>query len=64
MSKIRDAQKPTDIGDWEGSNKRLRFEPSPRWVRIRFGGQIIADSKDMRLLYEPGYLPVYYFPKQ
>ena len=46
------------------SNQLLRFEPSPRWVRIRFGGQVIADSKRMRLLHETGYIPVYYFPNQ
>jgi uncharacterized protein (DUF427 family) len=39
------------------------FEPSPRWVRAMFGGTAIGDSKAMRLLYEPGKLPVYYFPE-
>ena len=46
------------------STQQLQFEPSPRWVRVMLNGQVIADSKRMRLLYEPGYLPVYYFPKQ
>ena len=46
------------------TNQELRFIPSPRWVRVMLNGQVIADSKRMRLLYEPGYLPVYYFPKQ
>ena len=39
-----------------------RLEPSPRWVRVRFGGQVVADSKRVLLLREPGRLPVYYFP--
>jgi uncharacterized protein (DUF427 family) len=38
------------------------LEPSPRWVRVRFAGQIVADSKRVMLLREPGRLPVYYFP--
>jgi uncharacterized protein (DUF427 family) len=37
------------------------LEPSPRWVRVRFTGQV-ADSKRVLLLREPGRLPVYYFP--
>jgi uncharacterized protein (DUF427 family) len=41
-------------------------EPSPRWVRVRFGGEIIADSKHVLLLrhYGPGRLPTYYFPRE
>ena len=38
------------------------LEPSPRWVRVRFAGQVVADSKRVLLLREPGRLPVYYFP--
>jgi uncharacterized protein (DUF427 family) len=43
---------------------RPELEPSPRWVRVRFAGQIVADSKRMLLLREPGRLPVYYFPQE
>lgn len=39
-----------------------RFEQSPKWVRVRFGGRFIADSKRAHLLFEPRHLPVYYFP--
>lgn len=40
-------------------------EPSPRWVRVKFGGEIVADSKHVLLLrqYSPGRLPTYYFPQ-
>ena len=40
-------------------------EPSPRWVRVKFGGAVIADSKRVLLLrqYGPGRLPTYYFPR-
>lgn len=40
----------------------ITLEPSPRRVRVRFGGEWIADSTDMRLMYEVNHLPVYYFP--
>ena len=42
--------------------ERIRVEPSPRRVRVRFGPEYVADSKRVRLLLEQGHLPVYYFP--
>jgi uncharacterized protein (DUF427 family) len=42
--------------------KSIRFEDSPRWVRVVFAGKVIADSKRVKLMFEPGRLPVYYFP--
>ncbi len=39
------------------------FGPSPRWVRVYFNRQLIADSKEMMLLRESDHLPLYYFPK-
>jgi uncharacterized protein (DUF427 family) len=42
----------------------LKIEPSQRWVRVKFGGEIIADSKHPLLLINYGreVLPTYYFP--
>jgi uncharacterized protein (DUF427 family) len=31
-------------------------------VRVKFGGEWIADSTDMVLMYEVNHLPIYYFP--
>ena len=42
---------------------RSEFEPSPRWVRVYFNSQLIADSRNMMLLRENNRLPLYYFPK-
>ena len=43
--------------------ERLLFaEPLRRRMRVRFGGEWIADSEDVVLLYEPGRYPVAYFP--
>lgn len=42
---------------------RITFEPSPRRVRVAFGGETIADSTGVRLLFETRHLPVYYFPR-
>jgi uncharacterized protein (DUF427 family) len=42
---------------------RGRHEPSPRWVRVRFAGETVADSRRVMLLREPGHLPIYYFPR-
>jgi uncharacterized protein (DUF427 family) len=40
-------------------------EPTARWIRVKFGGEMIADSKRAQLLiqYGPGGLPTYYFPQ-
>ncbi|HEY1795548.1 MAG TPA: DUF427 domain-containing protein [Stellaceae bacterium] len=42
---------------------RITFEPSPRRVRVKFGGETIADSTAANLLFETRHLPVYYFPR-
>lgn len=40
------------------------IEPSPRRVRVKFGGEIVADSERVLLLrqYDRKRLPTYYFP--
>lgn len=47
-------------------NHPVSIEQTPRWIRIKFGGKIIADSKSALLLleYGPGRLPTYYFPRE
>src|ERR1700753_174678 len=43
--------------------ERLLFaEPLRRRMRVRFGGQWVADSEDVVLLHEPGRYPVAFFP--
>jgi uncharacterized protein (DUF427 family) len=46
---------------------RPAVEPSPRWVRVKFGGTVIADSRRALLLCQYGglgQLPTYYFPQE
>jgi uncharacterized protein (DUF427 family) len=46
------------------SGEHLVFtEPAPKRVRVRFGGEWIADSRRALLLHETGHTPVYYFPR-
>jgi uncharacterized protein (DUF427 family) len=42
----------------------FRWEPSPRRVRVMFGGETIAESTRVMLLLEAGRLPIFYFPRQ
>lgn len=42
----------------------LYAEPLRRRMRVRFGGEWIADSEYVVLLHEPGRYPVAYFPRQ
>lgn len=41
-----------------------RLDESPRRVRTLLGGLVVADSRQMRLLYPPSRPPAYYFPEQ
>ncbi|MGQ0845411.1 MAG: DUF427 domain-containing protein [Sporichthyaceae bacterium] len=41
----------------------LYVEPLRRRMRVRLGGEWIADSEDVLLLHEPGRYPVAYFPR-
>ena len=43
-------------------DRMLFAEPLRRRMRVRFGGDWIADSEDVVLLHEPGRYPVAYFP--
>jgi len=44
--------------------KRLLYvEPLRRRMRVRFGGDGIADSENVLLLFEPGRYPMAYFPE-
>jgi uncharacterized protein (DUF427 family) len=38
-------------------------EELPRRIRVRFGGETVADSHRPRLVHEYGLLPVYHFPE-
>jgi len=49
--------------DAASSDARHTLEPSARWVRVRFAGQMVADSRRVLLLREPGRVPLYYFPR-
>jgi uncharacterized protein (DUF427 family) len=51
-----------ETGEESASVERVRLEPSPRRVRVMLGGETVADSTRMALLFERGHLPVYYFP--
>lgn len=41
----------------------LRAEPSPRWVKAEFNGQVVADSRQTILVWEPRHQLNYFFPK-
>ena len=45
-------------------NRNIEIIPSPKWIRVSFGGELVADSKNAILLLQKGRSPVYYFPRQ
>jgi uncharacterized protein (DUF427 family) len=42
----------------------LYVEQSPKWFRVRFGGETIADSRRALIAHEHGRLPVLHFPTE
>jgi uncharacterized protein (DUF427 family) len=42
----------------------LYVEELPRWVRVRFADETVADSRRPRLVHEHGRLPVLHFPEE
>jgi len=46
------------------SDYEIRFEPSPRRVRVEFNGTWIADSRRALILHETRQSPAYYFPRE
>ena len=53
------------IDETQHADLRPAVEPTARWVRVRFAGQVIADSRQALLLTQYGrdQLPSYYFPQ-
>jgi uncharacterized protein (DUF427 family) len=45
-------------------NGVLYVEESPRWVRGRFAGQTVVDSRRVRLVHQSGRLPIWHFPPE
>ena len=39
------------------------FEPSPKRIRVSFGGETIVDTTNGLIVYERGHVPVYYMPR-
>jgi uncharacterized protein (DUF427 family) len=53
------------IQPWAHDRSRylIDFEPTPRRLRVTFGGETVADSRRAMLMLESKHLPVYYFPR-
>jgi uncharacterized protein (DUF427 family) len=45
-------------------NRGIEVIRIQKWVRVSFGGEFIADSKNVLLLRQKGRSPVYYFPQE
>lgn len=46
------------------SDAQVYVESSPRWVRVEFNGETIADSMETLLLWDSRGIPLYYFPRE
>jgi len=46
-----------------GPDHPIAIEPSAKRVRVRFAGNVVADTTAALILREAGYPPVYYVPR-
>ena len=44
--------------------ERIHIENGPKRVRTYLGGELIADTKRLKLVWEVPYYPAYYFPRE
>jgi uncharacterized protein (DUF427 family) len=47
-----------------GSGDPVRIEDGPKRVRTYLGGELIADTRSAKLVWEIPYYPAYYFPRE
>jgi uncharacterized protein (DUF427 family) len=46
------------------TRERVHIEDGPKRVRTYLGGELIADTKCLKLVWEVPYYPAYYFPRE
>src|SRR5262245_43285802 len=46
------------------NNAAIRTQLSPKWIRVNFGGEVVADSRRVLMVFDQGRTPVYYFPQE
>jgi uncharacterized protein (DUF427 family) len=46
------------------TQERIPIEDGPKRVRTYLGGELIADTKHLKLVWEVPYYPAYYFPRE
>jgi uncharacterized protein (DUF427 family) len=46
------------------TQERVHIEDGPKRVRTYLGGELIADTKRLKLVWEVPYHPAYYFPRE
>jgi uncharacterized protein (DUF427 family) len=56
--------RPAGAFDFDPPERILYVEQFPRRVRAMRGGEIVAQSDEVKLLHESGRLPVFYFPDE
>lgn len=52
------------VRDITRDGHQLRVEPSPRWVRGEFEGEMVVDSRQVLLVLPDHRPPTYYFPRK
>ena len=53
-----------EVAASEQIEHRAYMEPTPKRIRVIFGGQVVADSKRVLIMHETKHIPAYYFPME
>ena len=63
-SAMQPSEQPNESPGWAANpNYVIDWDLVPATVSVSFNGKVVAESDQVRVMYELGHAPVYYFPK-
>ena len=61
---MKPSEQPKDAPGWAANpNYLIDWDLVPATVSVSLNGEVVAESDQVRVMYELGHAPVYYFPK-
>ena len=61
---MKPSEQPAESPGWAANpNYVIDWDLVPAKVSVSFNGKVVAESDQVRVMYELGHAPVYYFPK-
>ena len=61
---MKPSEQPKESPGWAANpNYLIDWDLVPAKVSASFNGEVVAESDQVRVMYELGHAPIYYFPK-